>query len=261
MILDDILAAKASKVSHLADPHHKQMLRRAAKHAPPPRPFLAALRQPPAPRLIAEVKHASPSAGVLREPFDPEALAEAYTAAGAAAISVLTEEDFFLGGLEHLALVRRASPLPILRKDFLTLEGEILESRVSGADAVLLIVAILDQPRLEALLAAARSVDLAALVEVHDEGELRRALAAGAGLIGINNRDLRTFTVDVGVTERLAAQTPGGVTLVSESGYASAADMARARAAGVCAVLVGESLLRAADPGAQVRALLAQEKV
>jgi indole-3-glycerol phosphate synthase len=227
------------------------------------RDFLAALRQPRAGdiALIAEVKKASPSAGVICPDFDPVRIAAAYEAAGASCLSVLTDEQFFQGSLDYLRQIRAAVKLPLLRKDFIIDERQILEAIEWGADAVLLIVAILDDARLKHFHALATEAGLAALVEVHNEAELDRALAAGAGLIGVNNRDLKTFKVDLATTERLAARmvehrTRGddkppstlnpqpSTLLVAESGIHTRADVERLKHAGADAILVGESLMR-----------------
>lgn len=210
--------------------------------------------------VIAEVKRASPSRGVFPVEVDPAAVARAYLDGGAAAISVLTDEPFFRGSLEDLAAVAevahgRSDRAPVLRKDFVLDPYQIVEARAHGADAVLLIVAVLDDVRLVGLLACASEYGLDGLVEVHDEEEMKRAGAAGARLIGINNRDLRTFAVDLAVTERLAPLAPAGSRLVGESGILSAADVERLGRSGVAAVLVGEGLILAEDRAAAVRAL------
>lgn len=225
--------------------------------AAPVRSLAAALRQP-ALALIAETKRRTPTMGLLAEPYDPARLARAYVEAGADAISVLCQETSFGGEPAHLAAVREAAgPVPVLRKDFVTSEHQLLEGRVLGADAALLIVGALAPARLESLLRAARAIGLEALVEVHDEAETEIALAAGAALIGVNHRDLTTFTVDLGISERLRPLIPADRLLVAESGIHGAADAARLRAAGADAILVGELLMRAADPRAMVRSLVA----
>jgi indole-3-glycerol phosphate synthase len=227
------------------------------------RDFLGALRRPrrgPV-ALIAEVKKASPSAGVIRRDFDPVAIARAYEAAGASCLSVLTDEKFFQGSLDYLKQIRAAVKLPLLRKDFIIDERQILEAIEWGADAILLIVAILSDAQLKHFLALATGAGLAVLVEVHDEAELDRALAGDAQLIGINNRDLKTFKVDLATTERLAARLPTSSRtthplLVAESGIHTRADVERLAKCGTRAVLVGESLMRHADIGAKTRELL-----
>jgi indole-3-glycerol phosphate synthase len=219
-----------------------------------PKDFVGALRGPGL-AVIAEMKQRTPSMGVLAEDYRPADLARAYTLGGAAAISVLTHMASFGGRPEHVEEVRFASELPILRKDFVTDPYEVGEARAAGADAVLLIVAALDPERLAELLRVARSRAIAALVEVHDESEVDIALRAGAQVIGVNNRDLRTFNVDLGLTERLRSAIPLDLVLVAESGIHTAADARRMREAGADAILVGESLMRAEDPSARIREL------
>jgi len=206
--------------------------------------------------VIAECKRRSPSRGVLRTEYDPVAVARAYALAGAAAISVLTEPTFFDGALAHLVAVRAAVDLPILRKDFVVSEYQLFEARAAGADAVLLIVAALSPAELAALGRRAGELGLDALVEVHDERELRVAIDAGAQIIGVNNRNLRTLGVDVHASERLVSDVPHGTIAVSESGLKTATDLARLRAMGYAAFLVGERLMTAPDPGAALRELL-----
>lgn len=222
------------------------------------RGFAAALdRGPEALGLIAEVKRASPSAGMIAESFDPVQIASEYEAAGAHAISVLTDEDFFKGSLADLVAVRKAVSLPVIRKDFVIHEVQIYEAAVAGADAVLLIVAALPQEKLEALYKTATTLGLDVLVEVHTREELERALECGATLIGINNRNLTTFEVDLATTEELSEDVPDeGVLLVSESGLKTREDACRVFAAGANAILVGESLMRTGDISSQVAALL-----
>lgn len=221
------------------------------------RGFAAALdRGPEALGLIAEVKKASPSAGVIAEAFDPVAQARAYEAGGAHAISVLTDEKFFQGSLSYLTQIRAAVSLPLLRKDFILHEVQIYEAAVAGADAVLLIVAALEQAELERLYQIAVDLGLDVLVEVHTLEEMDRAADCGAELIGVNNRNLTTFEVDLQATEILSEQAPEGALLVSESGIKTNADARRVFASGVNALLVGESLMRSGDVAAQVAALL-----
>jgi indole-3-glycerol phosphate synthase len=244
--------------------------------APPTRAFDAALRRPGRVSLIAEVKKASPSKGVLVENFDPLALARTYAEHGAAAISVLTDVRFFQGSLKYLQGIRELGdrdwvsgvgeaaltpdtqhPIPILRKDFILDPYQVYEARAYGADALLLIVAALDDARLAELLALTQSLGMQALVEVHDEAELDRALALGATIVGVNNRNLHTFVTSLETTRRLAARLPATdrPLLISESGIASAADVALVREWGVDAVLVGEALVTAPDVAGHVRAL------
>lgn len=220
-----------------------------------PMDFAGALRRPGL-AVIAEMKQRTPTMGVLAEDYRPADLAHAYAEGGAAAVSVLTHMAGFGGRVEHIRAVRAATDLPILRKDFVTDPYEVAEARACGADAVLLIVAALEPSQLRDLIAVAKSRGVAALVEVHDERETGTALEAGAQLIGVNHRDLRTFTVDLGLTERLRKLVPQTAILVAESGIHSAADARRMRDAGADAILVGELLMRAADPAAQVRELV-----
>ena len=232
-----------------------QLEKAAASRSPNGAGFLAALRDGPSPRVIAECKRRSPSRGILRPDYDPAAHARAYAAAGAAAISVLTEPTFFDGALEHLAAVRAAVTVPILRKDFIVTRYQVLEAAMSGADAVLLIVGALAPAELRDLLGAARDAGLAALVEAHDAEELRAAEEAGAHIIGLNSRNLRTLAVEPDLHERLAPRLPRGVVAVAESGLRDAADLQRLERAGYHAFLVGERLIVQPDPGAALREL------
>lgn len=221
-----------------------------------PRPFATALRGGVPIGLIAEIKKASPSRGLIRADFDPAALAAAYTRGGAHCLSVLTDQHYFQGSWSALQAARQHTHLPVLRKDFILDPLQIEETWRGGADAVLLIVALLDTQQLHELYEHARARGLSALVEVHDEDEMERALAINATLIGINNRNLRDFSVTLETTERVARLAPPHVTLVSESGIFTPADVLRVQRAGAHAVLVGESLMRQADVAAAVRALL-----
>lgn len=208
------------------------------------------------PHVIAEVKKASPSKGVIRKDFDHVAIAKSYETAGAAAISVLTDKEFFHGSLSYLTDCGSSVALPVIRKDFIIDPYQIHEARAAGADAVLLIAALLDTEQLRAFLGVARELGMCALVEVHDEEELESALEANAGIIGINNRNLQTFEVDLETTFRLIKSIPRYVLKVSESGISSHADLVRLAEAGVDAVLVGESLMRAPDPGKKLKELI-----
>jgi len=219
-----------------------------------PKDFAGALRRPHL-AVIAEMKQRTPSMGVLSEDYRPADLAHVYADGGAAAISVLTHMAGFGGRPEHIRMVRAATQLPILRKDFVTDPYEIAEARACGADAVLLIVAALEGSQLRDLIAVTKSRAIAALVEVHDEAETAAALECGAQVIGVNHRDLRTFAVDLGLTERLRTLIPKNVLVVAESGVHTAADARRMREAGADAVLVGEALMRSADPAAQIKEL------
>jgi indole-3-glycerol phosphate synthase len=253
-ILERILARKREEVAALRRDPGEAALRAAAALAPPVRGFARALREGARPRVIAEFKRASPSKGAIRADADPARIARAYADAGARALSVLTDREFFSGCLEDLRRARAACSLPVLRKDFSIDALQLVEARAAGADAVLLIAAALDDADLDKLLGEARALGLDALVEVHDRAELERARALGAELVGINNRDLRTFHTDVAVTRALCAHA-GDCTLVSESGLEDAATLRELDTRGVAAFLVGEALMRAPDPGQALRAL------
>jgi indole-3-glycerol phosphate synthase len=256
MILDEIVEARRADVARAKRATPVAALEARPNYSAPRRGFAAALRGR-APAVIAEVKQASPSKGVIRADCDPVAIARGYAAAGAAAISVLTEERYFRGRLEDLEPIRAAVDVPLLRKDFLFDPYQLIEARAWGADAVLLIVAMLDSRQLADLHAAATSLGLDVLVEAHTAAEVEHAAAAGATVIGVNNRDLQTFVTTLATAERLRPLVPVGALAVAESGIETSADVARLRAAGYQAFLVGESLMRAADPGAALRALLA----
>ena len=260
-ILDTILAEKfyeiAERQARRPLPHPDIQAR--LDDLPPPRDFRGALQQRRAggrTALIAEVKKASPSAGIIRADFDPVQIARAYDAAGADCLSVLTDERFFQGHDKHLRAVRAAVPLPLLRKDFVVDAYQVYESRLLGADAILLIAAALRADQLAQYHELARMLGLTVLVEVHTEKEMETALAASATLIGINSRDLKRFVTDLAVVERLGAMVPAGVTLVAESGIKTVEDVARVSRAGAHAILVGETLMRAPDIGAAVKRLL-----
>jgi indole-3-glycerol phosphate synthase len=230
--------------------------RRAAKRTPRGDQFEAALAMAGRVNIIAECKRRSPSRGVLAPHYDPVAIATQYEAGGAAAISVLTEPTFFDGALEHLTAVRDAVTLPVIRKDFVVDEYQLFEARAIGADAILLIVAALDQPSLVRLQTRAWELGLAALVEVHDDEELARAVDGGARLIGVNNRNLRTLAVDVSASDRLAAKMPAGVVGVSESGLQSRGDLERLAAAGYRAFLIGERFMTDPEPARAIAELI-----
>lgn len=241
--LDEILRAKREEIERLRP--RRNELHRAALLRNDFRGFASALQKGEGKvALIAEVKKASPSAGVIVESFDPVAIAKNYARAGVDAISVLTDEQFFQGHLDHLQLIRDAVPQPLLRKDFTLDPLQIMEAAAAGADAVLLIVAALEEDELVRLLETAATYQLDALVEVHTLHELDRALETDARLIGINNRNLATFEVDLSVTEQLSEEVPEEIVLVSESGIRTAEDLARIKACGVDAVLIGEALMR-----------------
>jgi indole-3-glycerol phosphate synthase len=258
MILDDILArTRADLEARMKTQPSAEMVGAAVKRGEGRRSLTAALRRPGAIACIAEFKRRSPSAGWINEKADLEATVRAYAAGGASALSVLTDEPFFGGRLADLKPARLAGALPVLRKDFIIDPYQIVEAAAAGADAILLIVAALEDTTLVELLATARAMRLDVLVEAHDEGEVTRAVAAGAQIIGINNRDLRTFTVDRELAVRLRPSIPADRIVVAESGIRDAADVARLRDAGVDAILVGETLMRAPDPAAALRGLLA----
>ena len=260
-ILSRILDRKREEVAAARAERPVGRLVTEASTAAPARGLARALRRPEgAPvRAIAEIKRASPSAGPIRPGADPAAIAAEYASAGAAAISVLTDREFFDGELGFLGVVRATPGLeavPLLRKDFVIDEYQVIEGRAAGADGILLIVAALDDVLLRDLAAAARQLGMDALVEVHDEREAERAVAAGATLIGVNHRDLATFAMDMQLTARLAGRVPAGTVLVGESGIKTRDDVVRLGAAGAHAVLVGETLMRAPSPGAALRELL-----
>jgi indole-3-glycerol phosphate synthase len=261
--MTDILAKIAAyKREEVADRKRRRAFAQvdaAAKAANSPRGFRAALETAHAPgklALIAEIKKASPSKGLIRADFDPPALARAYEAGGAACLSVLTDGPSFQGADGYLIDARAAVALPCIRKDFLVDPWQVAESRALGADAILVILAMVDDVLAAELMAEAACLSMDALVEVHDEAEMARAGALGSTLVGINNRDLKSFVVDLAVTERLAVQAPRDALLVTESGLFASADAARMEAAGAKAMLVGESLMRQADVAAATRALL-----
>jgi indole-3-glycerol phosphate synthase len=219
------------------------------------RPFLKSIVQADGPAIVGEIKRASPSAGLIARNFDPASIARTYDSAGVDCISVLTEGDHFLGELSYLDVARKQSSRPLLRKDFLSTPYQIAQSAAYGADAVLLIVAGLNDEQLRACMGEAAKYDLDVLVEVHDRNELKRAIALGASLIGINNRDLRTFETDLAVSEHLLPHVPAGVTVIAESGMRGPDDILRLACAGARGFLVGEALMRAEQPGALIRAL------
>lgn len=255
-VLETILAAKAAEVSAAKRRRGLEVLQREIETAGPTRDFAGALRAKIAaggPAVIAEVKKASPSRGVIRADFDPAAIAGSYAKGGAACLSVLTDERFFQGKGADLALARDASGLPVLRKDFVIDTYQVFESRALGADCILLIVAALGVDAMLELEATARQLQMAVLVEVHDEEELRQALRLDTSLIGINNRDLRTFETSLETTLSLLPRVPPHKTVVTESGILSPGDLRRMRGHGVQAFLVGEAFMRAPDPGAALR--------
>ncbi|MBY0522153.1 MAG: indole-3-glycerol phosphate synthase TrpC [Gemmataceae bacterium] len=251
-ILDTIVASKQLEVEQARARVSEAELERRLADAPPLRDFRAALETRGEIQVIAEVKKASPSAGVIRADFDPIAIARTYEAHGAACISVLTDAPYFQGSLEYLKAIRAVVRPPLLRKDFILHRYQLLEARLAGADAVLFIAEILDDAKLKRLLRQARELGMEALVEIHDAENLSRVIAAGARLVGINNRDLRTFVTRLEHTLELLPRVPRECSVVSESGIRTRADVVRLQDAGVRAVLVGETLMASPDIGARL---------
>ncbi len=267
-VLDKILAHKQEELQRTfhevgetlnGEPTSRMQIAEYARAAAPPRDFLKALQKDTV-ALIAEVKKASPSKGVLIENFHPVNIGSTYAENGAAAISVLTDAQFFQGSLQYLRQVRKAVGIPVLRKDFIIDPFQVDEARAAGADAVLLIVAALEDGRMSDLYAQIREYEMQALVEVHNAVEMERALKLGTPLIGVNNRDLKTFEVDLKTTGRLAAMVPDDVTLVAESGIRKGEDVKYMGELGARAVLVGESLVKSSDMAASVRELSSQKR-
>ncbi len=256
MILDQIIAATRLRVEAFKRETDVQTLEKHLAEALPPRPFAAALKHPNRLGLIAEIKKASPSKGIIAPDFDAAKQAAIYRDCLADCLSVLTEPQWFQGDLEHLRTARAVSGKPCLRKDFIVDEIQIVEARLAGADCILLIVSALKDWEIRQLKSAAKRLGMDVLVEVHDENDLKRALFNGADFIGINNRDLQTFEVDLGVTERLRPLIPSGCTVVSESGVFTKDDATRLKNAGADALLVGESLMKSGDARAAIEALL-----
>lgn len=257
-ILDQIVASKRIEITRARSQISEAALEQQLPGLPPPRDFRTALEEPPGVRVIAEVKKASPSAGALlsQSHFDPVAIAQTYENHGAACISVLTDAPFFQGKLADLKTVRQAVQLPLLRKDFILERYQLLEARLAGADAVLLIAEILTDSELKTLQNQAADLGMQTLVEFYDPANLSRVVDSGARLIGINNRDLRTFQTNLDHTLELASRLPAGVCVVSESGIRSFEDVKKLAAGGVRAILVGETLMRAKNPGLMLESLL-----
>lgn len=259
MILDDIVKNKREDVERLKVYKDLEGLKdRIKEDFRPPRDFAGALAYRGGTkyiRIIAEVKKASPSRGVLREDFMPNDIARVYQANGAAAVSIVTEEKYFLGRLDYLTTIKHNLKIPVLRKDFIFDEYQVYESRAACADAILLIAAILKKEDMKALLELTGSLGMSALVEVHDEKDLEAALDAGARIIGVNNRDLKTFETDIGTTRRLAPLVPKDRILVSESGISTVEDILSLRQEGVDAFLIGEALMREEDIGKKLKEL------
>ncbi len=258
-VLERIAAYKRDEITAAKNKRPLPALMAEAKHASPPRGFRSALASAKAngkPGLIAEIKKASPSKGFIRADFDPAKLARAYEAGGAVCLSVLTDAPSFQGASEHLAQARAATGLPVLRKDFMLDPYQIAQSRALGADCILIIMAMVDDKTAGMLFASAREFGMDALIEVHDEAELGRALAFKPQLIGINNRDLKTFETDIGIAIGLAPLVPAACLIVAESGLGAPDDLRRLAKAGITTYLIGESLMRAGDVERATRALL-----
>lgn len=255
-ILDRIVATKREEVLAAKRRRDLSVLKGLAEQAPAPRDFLGALRGHDRVRLIAEVKKASPSKGLIREDFNPLKIARSYENAGAAAISVLTDEPFFQGRLDYLTDIRNEVSIPVLRKDFILDEYQVYEARVAGADAVLLIAECLDQSQLQFLYELINQLGMTALIELYEPSNLQRVLDTGTPLIGVNNRDLHTFALDLGHVVRLKEQMPPEITVVAESGIFTPADVQFVANAGIHAMLVGESLMRQSDVEEAARNLL-----
>jgi indole-3-glycerol phosphate synthase len=257
-ILQRILEVKRAEIAAGQARQDLASLQAAARAQPPTRDFVGALRaraQAGQAAVIAEIKQASPSKGILRDPFDVAAIARSYAAGGAACLSVLTDREFFKGAPENLAIARAHAPMPALRKDFIIDPWQVIEARALGADAILLIVAALDDALMRELEATAQGLGMAVLVEVHDEAELDRALRLATPLIGINNRDLRSFHTTIETSLRLRERVPAERLMVTESGIRTRDDVLRLRAAGIDAFLVGEAFMRVPEPGEGLRAL------
>lgn len=256
MILDQIVASTRLRVEAFKANNDVKSMEKRLVETLPARPFAAALKHPNRLGLIAEIKKASPSKGLIATDFDPAKQAAIYRDSLADCLSVLTEPEYFQGDLEHLRVAHAVSGKPTLRKEFIVDEIQITEARLAGADCILLIVSVLKDWEIRQLKAAAKRLGMDVLVEVHDENDLKRALFNGSKFIGINNRDLQTFQVDLGVTERLRPLIPGDCTVVAESGVFTQADARRLREAGADALLVGESLMKSGDAVGAIRELL-----
>ncbi|MEX0998691.1 MAG: indole-3-glycerol phosphate synthase TrpC [Thermodesulfobacteriota bacterium] len=256
MILDEIIENKTSEVEISKTSLPLEQIQEQIKDALPSRNFFDAINPKGELKIISEVKHASPSKGVFIEDFDPVQIAKSYSRGGASAISVLTDEKYFKGSLSFLKSIRAEVDTPLLRKDFIVDPYQVYEARLFGADAILLIVAALDQTSLSELLELTHSLQMNAIVEVHDAEELDRALEADARIIGINNRDLRTFDVDLNVSINLSKKVPGDKIVIAESGIGSIEDIDRLRGEGVHVFLIGETFMKAPDPGQKLKELI-----
>jgi len=256
MILDEIIQNKKVDIEASKNSLPIELLKECIKDALPSRNFFNAINPNGQLKIISEVKHASPSKGIFREDFDPVQIAESYSKGGAAAISVLTDEKYFKGNLSYLKSIRENVETPLLRKDFIVDPYQVYEARYYGADALLLIVAALDQTALKSLLELTHSLGMNAIVEVHDGEELERALDADARIIGINNRDLRTFNVDLKVSIDLSKKVPQDKIVIAESGISSIEDIDMLRGKGVHVFLIGETFMKAPDPGQKLSELI-----
>lgn len=259
-ILDEIIENKLMEVEQSEKDLPLEQLIEKQSEAPPVRDFYKALWPDGNLKIIAEIKRASPSKGIISKNFDPVLIAKGYAEAGASALSVLTDEKYFKGSLDYLRQIRDAVDTPLLRKDFIMRPYQIYEARLYGADALLLIVSALDQIALNELLELTQSLGMNALVEVHDEKEMERAVSAGARIIGINNRDLKTFTVDLGVSKRLSKNAPANSIVVAESGIKTEDDIRALRSQGVHVFLIGETFMKTTDPGAGLLRLIEASK-
>ena len=259
-ILDEIIENKLIEVEQSENTLPLEKIEEELVSAPPVRDFYGALNPEGNLRIIAEIKRASPSKGIISKDFDPVRIAGGYASAGASALSVLTDEKYFKGSLDYMRQIRHAVETPLLRKDFIMKPYQVYEARRYGADALLLIVSALDQDTLTELLALTESLGMNALVEVHDEEEMDRAVSARAKIIGINNRDLKTFTVDLGVSKRLSKKAPEGSIIVAESGIRTEDDIRALRDEGVHVFLIGETFMKTPDPGAELKGLINSSK-
>lgn len=259
-ILDEIIENKLREVERSETELPLEKIKQQLSQAPPARDFYEALNPGGNLRIIAEIKRASPSKGIISNDFDPVRIAKGYASAGASALSVLTDEKYFKGSLDYLKQIRDAVETPLLRKDFIMKPYQVYESRLYGADALLLIVSALDQDTLTELLLLTEGLGMNALVEVHDEHEMDRAVLARAKIIGINNRDLKTFTVDLSVSERLSKKAPEGSVIVAESGIRSDEDIRLLRSQGVHVFLIGETFMKSEDPGRELSGLIEASK-
>jgi indole-3-glycerol phosphate synthase len=256
MFLEKMIEIKRKEIQVRKTRSQQREMEETIPSLSPPRDFLSGISQHAPMALIAEIKRASPSLGVIKEDVDIIQMSKGYERGGASAISVLTESHFFKGDLAYLHLIKKTTSLPVLQKDFILDPFQIYESRVSSADAILLIVALLDREQLNDFVGLARSLHMIPLVEIHDEGDLEKVSALDLPLIGINNRDLRTFEVDLETTLRLKKEIPSEVIVISESGIKDSQDVRLLREAGINGILVGETLMRSADPALKIRELL-----